>query len=734
MFRLWESRPEFVYGIGIEDEHWAEATRQACQARAYSRLVPTSLHEFKRSHADDHILVDHALIHLFETRGQSARQKRILRLVKANEESPWAPYCSAVFGTHHTDLRREFFDEETLFSTNTTVGFIDLATEFVKNWQQSWLDVTGHELGPRLNLFTQPLAPTVVLVGSVTQDLSLFWNLRLQSDTGHPEWILPIPAENATSSPVLEKLREWLMAHEIYGTTSNYCHVTSQSVAQDRCTEFATQLQAVLVRTAIERVDYQPARNRLPVVTPFEYETTWPADLSGRKLTLQPPRPRAFQDLGHSRGWIVDLLKDLKTGRAIKNLQLPPGPVVFELLNGPCPPGFAHTRTPAFGDGTDSINVRCSGRTQVVTLHLPSGEEIVEEILREHGVEPLLDEKREGYFPVIARFGSVYQAAKAMSGKSGMVLEALEGEPKTIGQLKGLCRLGKDALPGKAYIDQIAWMFEHESERIKRVGRRRFAQYAKDQAPETQDLQHLLEFWADRSILTRQWRVGPCPRCHKTRFQPQLNIQKRVKCPTCGSRIILPERVPLAYALDRSVSLAIKEGVIPVVLTGRFLRGMTVHGFFWVPGVKYQMGSVQGDIDIVACCDGHLVFCECKTRKEAPKGQTESIDWDKVTLQFRETAEVAMRCGGSLVVLASQVQAYPDSVRSRIERELAGKIPHLLLNSQDLEQGKRLIDDRGHKRPQFLRDLVQAPFPEQPRPPADIPREIKFGWGGLFKR
>jgi hypothetical protein len=101
--------------------------------------------------------------------------------------------------------------------------------------------------------------------------------------------------------------------------------------------------------------------DRLPVVIPIEYETTWAAEVAGRTLTIQSPRPRAFESIASPRSWVVDLRRDVKTGRAVGELQLPPNQAVFELLNGPCPPGFEHTSTPRTGDGHDCVNVICSG-------------------------------------------------------------------------------------------------------------------------------------------------------------------------------------------------------------------------------------------------------------------------------------------------------------------------------------------------------------------------------------
>src|SRR5439155_6302946 len=136
-----------------------------------------------------------------------------------------------------------------------------------------------------------------------------------------PAWIIPIPAEAANDAVVIEKLTEWLLAFLPYGRRPNYCQVTSQSVEEGRCRCFAEQFQTALVGSPIEHVDFEPPGNRLPVVVPYEYETTWPVEITGRKLTIIPPKPKAFEALGSFRAWIVDLLKDVNTGRGVKEPQ-----------------------------------------------------------------------------------------------------------------------------------------------------------------------------------------------------------------------------------------------------------------------------------------------------------------------------------------------------------------------------------------------------------------------------
>src|SRR5262249_21361786 len=145
-------------------------------------------------------------------------------------------------------------------------------------------------------------------------------------------------------------------------------------------------------------------------------------------------------------------------------------------------------------------------------------------------------------------------------------------------------------------------------------------------------------------------KIGPCSQCGRTSFVPRLNIQRRVLFPDCGNRISFSETVPLGYAPHPTGPLAGGGGNGAPGLPRRFLRNMTNNCFFWLPGMKYKIGDQPGDIDLLGCCDGQLVFCECKQLEDTPAG---TKVWDDVVGQFLQTADVAKRCGASLVVLAA---------------------------------------------------------------------------------
>lgn len=138
---------------------------------------------------------------------------------------------------------------------------------------------------------------------------------------------------------------------------------------------------------------------------------------------------------------------------------------------------------------------------------------------------------------------------------------------------------------------------------------------------------------------------------------------------------------------------------------------MTNRGFFWLPGVKFRDGATQGDIDVLACCDGHLVFGECK---DLDGVLPERVNWQEIVVQFVATAEIALKCNGDLAVLASLVEAYPDNVKADIASALDGRIPYLLLAREDLESGERRIEQDQLSRGLCFYDLLKEPFRDDP--------------------
>ncbi len=752
-FRVEQNRPDFVFGLNIDDSVWGPAVHKACQPRKYVRLDRTIAENIRKADRLNLIHSDRAIIANFERRARPSAIVRPIKVVSVDTASEWLPYYAALFGVHPASLNEKYRDEEVAVESASAIELINTHRDFVEGWKESWIDAGSFGLSPH-HMLSPPTEPTIVVVKDPVQDLCLFWNLRLASDANSPSWVIPVPVSAALSDDMLKALRDWLCAFHEYGKRPNYCVMTSASVGKESIERMAASLQSSLAGSGIEHVDYEPPKNRLPLVVAFEQTTTWPAEYQGQRLTIVPPSPKTFS-AGNFESWFVDILKDNKTGRAVREMQLPESTVVLEILNAPCPPSFEHTIVPRFGDGVDSINFHCSSNKEVVHLQIPTATEVLEEIILEHGYTIVPDEKRSNYLPVIKRFGGLHMAATAMSGQAGQVLEILrsgrlrsateqakvddthhqsvliaQGHALTPKQIKGLGKFGTGKLGDPHFLDQIEQMLGRESDRVKRVGMERFRRYAHREVPDEMTLQSLLEHWAEKAVLARKWEVGPCPRCRRSSLVGTINLRKAPHCVHCGSRIPMRDRTGIAYSLEPSVRHALSEGVATVVLTGRFLRNMTNRGFFWLPGIKYERAKIRGDIDFLACCDGCLVFGECKNLTSTPH---DAASWQITTNQFLTLASVAIDCGGAMVTLSALVDAFPEGVQHRIETELSGRIPFLLLNKADLEMGQRPSQPDKEWPSIDLHNLLPTRFPETQVERTPGLRQINFGWSVYTK-
>lgn len=717
-FRLGYWRPDCVFGFGIAVAKWDSVVTDACQPRQFCQLDPGIAANIRTATQAGFIHGDHAVFAMFRARHERSRFNRPLTVVSANHEFLLAPFSAAMFGLHPSELREDCRDETHEFESDDAVAFIELCTDFWKNNRQTWLDANAFGLST-YQIQTPTPEPTVVLVDEMISDLSLFWNLRSVGDPDETPRIIPVPSSGSDSKLMIDSLARWLSR---FDEVSNYCVVTSSSVCEADCTLFAATLQNALLGTSIKYVDYESPRNCVPCVVPFESHVTWSVKVDEQKIEFVPPRPKVLPTLGVSDYWYVDLVGETSNRRAIAEMQPPSSRVIPEILNGPCPPNFEHAAINRFGDGVDSINVRCSSSKDLIRFHVPSADEVLEELIREGGYEIVRDEKRSSYLPTIERFGGLHVAANALSGKSGEILQAFSKGTKLPKQIRGLCKLGSGDLQIDDYLGRVDNVNRKRSERTKRIVRRRFTEHARGEIPEELTLGSYLEHWADRSVLVRSWRLGPCARCRQAWFSEEISIQNPIQCPNCGHRVLLSEKVPIGYSLSPPVKHSLEEGIVPVVLAGRFLRNMTSHGFFWLPGVKFTKAGVGGDADIVACCDGHLVFAECKTLAEI---SSDAAVWTKVVDQFLELANVAIDCGGDVVMLATLVSTYPEDVVRQIDASLTGRIPFALLDASDLTSGHRNSDAGGWF---SMSDLLPVEFPDQRRQREGAPREMKLGY------
>lgn len=708
-FRLSQSRPDLVYGVGVDLDSWRTRANEVCQPRGICMLENKYVENLHDS-IEQHITAEHVVYQLRRTPSAQGRQPRTLQIVDCDSRSPLRPFVAALFGMHPEKLGNAIPYEPTCFpETGSVSDLIALHTDVTKKDHNTWLDLASQGLSFRSTLVCAPLPPTIVLVNSLASDLALFWNLRHGTEFLLPSWLLLLPADALSDPDLPERLQEWLL---VWGKLyrCNSCRVTSSSVPRSKLHEFASRLQNEVKGTMINRFSARAPTNRLPLVMPFESEQQLAVELSRRTLTFNPPRPKILDGVSNG-SWIVEFTGDVRRGRAVKELCLPPFKSAFAVLNTPDPKVFRFSRLPQLADGVDGINVHCSSQQKYERIFLPTGDEVLDEVLREAGINPVADEKRACYRPVMRLFGGLHRTAEALSGQRGNVLQTLLNGPLNLGEIQAKAKLGKGKLTELSEPEVHRLILEHLDPVAKRTLRRRQRRMWTKLSPSTTAVKSLLEFWADQSIVARQWHVGPCPACMGSYWETDLDISMPVACPGCGSRLSLPSQVPIGYSLHRLVAHAIRQGIVPVVLAGRFLWNLTKNGFFWLPGVKYKWNNTDSDLDILACCDGHIVVAECKSLNETPSN---ADFWDDVLNQFAQTIKVGEACRASFAVLAAMAEDFPADFQQKVDQITPPTMRTLLLKRQDLELGHRLLPAEGKSpaRRLSLDDLIVDPMPD----------------------
>ena len=708
-FHLSQYRPDLVYSIGIDRAVWSDRVKRACQPRGYGPLESNYVDNLHDS-IEEHVTVGHVIHYARRQPAIGGRQSLPLRIFDCDPKSELRPFVAAMFGINYENIAKAIPVEQICLPAAAGASELICAyNDYLSKPGQTWLDFGGEGLTYSYTPVCSPPPPTIVIVNSLVSDLALFWNLRQGSTLFVPSWVLPLPESAICDASIVAPLTEWFQLWE-KRVNCNTCQIISTSVPQSALSDFANRLQKEVTGTMITRFHVSKPTNRFPLVIHHESERQVTVNLSRRVLSFHPPRPKILEGISRC-SWIVELTKDVRRGRSINDLCLPPCASAFEVLNAPGPTSIPMTRFPRFGDGVDGINIHCSGRSEFVRVFLPTGEEILGEVLREALIKPVSDEKRACYQPVLRMFGGLDKAAQAFVGQRGAVLKALLEGPLELSEIQGLARLGKGKLAELAEPEIPRGMLDHLGPIAKRLFRRRRRRMWNKFSPATTAVESLLEFWSDKGVLAREWRVGPCPACMASFWERALNISKPVNCPGCGSRLRLPSQVPIGYSLHRLVGHAIRQGMIPVVLAGRFLSNLTHKGFLWLPGTKLIWGENAGDLDVLACCDGHLIVGECKSLSDtSPRSKT----WDDLLKQFAETLKVGRACRASFAFLAVMAEKYPLEFVKEVEQLTVPTMQVLMLNREDLERGHRVTSHKDEKieRRLSLSDLIVDPMPE----------------------
>jgi len=674
--------PDLVYAMGVDHGHWAAVCEDVCQPRRYVRLTRAGVSQLRQRNLQGLVFAESVVQKVLMD--NPSMEKSNVVLVETSATSPHAPLVAALFGLHKgydtkrlanalkADVRRI---GRGLRTADRFLLCRDMAAKL------SWLDLASYGLDSHVWSSFGMYAPTVVVVRNVVRDLSLLWNVRMELEPQENNCLMPIAAEEMGDPSSLDALADWIRQSHV---NANYCQIISLSVGTSELDGLARRLRPKLRGSSIEHVDVEDIADRLPRVVGAESQEIIQAQWNDDLLSLELPRPSLADFVRTGQSWIVDLMGEAGSFRSLNELDLPRRPSVAEILNAPFPPTLTPYRTRRIGWDPDAIGLRCDSKTGVVTFRPPASREIIEGVLQEASIQPEPDEKRSCYETAVEVLGGLLPAADALTGRPLRVLTALcRKGPLTVDEIKGHAELGKDPVKSEAWFERYA---DDYGEYGGHVVRQRFRAYWAGRRLSDEALASLLDRWAGDSVVRRVWRLPQCEACGHLYNVPHIDITAPVLCRGCGTRLRLPVRVPLAYELNPMICTALKEGIESVVLTGRFLHGLTRSGFMWLPGVKFAWDGKRGDIDIAAICDGRLVVAECKSLRDVGG---RSRTWADVSSQLERLHAVARQCKADVLVLASRGHRFSTKIKNQAKQIVKEGLPVLLLSAEDLARGRR---------------------------------------------
>ncbi|MFC1528888.1 hypothetical protein ACFL5B_03165, partial [Candidatus Latescibacterota bacterium] len=461
------------------------------------------------------------------------------------------------------------------------------------------------------------------------------------------------------------------------------CEIVTKYCKRDNLESLARRIRPRLrgLKSNIVHVDIKDLIQETSLVIPYEKEINKRPFVSNNDIIFDDMEPYYMEYLPSSAAWICDLVKDTVTGRLPFELCLPHIEYIHQVINAPAAP-YLHFRIDDFCYGIDSLNVRFTKDNPQKRLRVPCPEEFFTEMFFELGIKLVKDEKRIRYNQTIDMLGGLSEAAMFFSGISLDILKSFKSEPITYGQIKGNIKSGGNIPIDIPFIQWIDRLPIHR----RRIGKQRYKEYLKENLSKYASVQEVIEKLIDRGALRLKWKLNKCTYCDKEYWVNDIKINSPIYCPGCNKKIILRNKVELGYELNELVKLSIKEGIIPVILTARFLKNLTSSGFFWLPGIKCISEFGKHDLDIIACCDGHLICAECKTLDDTKE---ESKTWEKIANQIIKQIKLIKTLRIETFVIAALCDKFPDHFKNKIS-EITGKsIGILFLTKKDLLEGIR---------------------------------------------
>ncbi len=574
--------------------------------------------------------------------------------------------------------------------------------------------------------------PTVVLVEKQQpiRDLCLFWNLQGHlAPGGSDESLLMLREQDIDNPKALHCLAETFCLSEIRST-----YGFLRSAGKNRT---VLQKAARRVRSRIALIKDKEycldatAEFSMPIVPCYEQKKTIIISVENQEVTVPKVDPAYLNPSAFFR-YYCDLVSKHKTTRYPFDLALPKDSDIFLLLNLP---GRHYSFQNIVGFGKEFLSIAFTGDEEknAVKFQLPSEHEIFQVILDRTGCILKKDEKNIRYSKTLDLFPDFNTACIALTGKCWDIIKALESESLTYDKLLGKAKIGKSKISeqfpetAKYILEQYRWVFQE-------ISKNRVGDALKNLLRKESTTENILDYLNQIKVIHRKWLLDKCQSCDQEYWLDTIDITSPIMCPGCGNQIVITDRVRIGYELNQLVRLAVfKEGMRPVVLTARFLRSLTNHGFIWYPGSKVKQGEIETDFDLLACGDGVLIAGECKDLSEKTKGADSAI-WNNLAEQLKYPLSIAKECGFKLFFVSSFAERYPEDFKKRLQSMAGDSLKMLFITKEDLENGYRKYkDEKDKERHLSIYTLMQPKTTPKSKMKNSSKRRrtIDFGWGRI---
>lgn len=607
----------------------------------------------------------------------------------------------------------------------------------------SYLDVSALELTP-VNMFGE--APTIFILSRSCLDYAWFWNQRFNFERGSNSY-LALPEDVLTEPDLIPALVSWLTVSR--GWRANHCKIKTISVSRKLLDSLARKLRPRLKSHGYEHVDIEISNRRfIPQVylqhKQHDIDAVWVDETSFEFSCLDPDFCAAIKS--DTDGWMIDF----NGGRHLKNhipLRICPSTNI-KLLNTPSPSSTSfnlsgsYSRRYHYGD----VSIACNQKSRTKAVTLPTAEEMLLPFFKGKGIKEQVDEKRTCYETVITLFGGLEHFIECCKGKRFAIIAALRiakelpCEKENLSLSKG-CAIKQSDAPvpilmkeikqqaklGKSMTEPFQDLFVYMSNQDPLVVKTAKDRFVKDRGFYRQNTPKDFIAWVIQESIVRQVLHHPvCSVCgNASDWSAHIDLSVPLSCSRCGDKLPLHESFfEIGYQLNPLVNKAFKEGILPVALTLGVLKRASGGGFLYLPGLKGEHNGQGFDIDIVAVCDGKLVFCECKELQGVPP---QAKVWGGIKKQFEALIATAILCEASTVVLASMADEYSKDIQRLAKEKTTPAIRVVLLTKKELLKG---YVDSGRKDMEGQpAGLYEAFFPQRPskKPKRKGKREIVFG-------